>query len=152
MGKSARLPTVVVALVLAACGGSQPTTAPSPVTTASSPVPPPAGPFPPLTGPARTFVFDHGLGYTVSDYTKRSHFELFDDGAFMLRFTGGTGGYLGGYKEADGVITFGWEGSGVIGPWGATGTLRDGLLSVHYNAVMQLTDFEDAAYVQLPAP
>jgi hypothetical protein len=35
-----------------------------------------------------------------------------------------------------------------MGPWGAIGTLQDGTLTVRYNLVMELSDFEDAAYVR----
>jgi hypothetical protein len=48
------------------------------------------------------------------------------------------------------VITFEWEGWSVAGPWGATGTITDGVLTVKYNLIMQLSDFEDAAYRLTP--
>jgi hypothetical protein len=52
---------------------------------------------------------------------------------------------------ANGVITFEWEGWSVAGPWGATATISDDSLSVEYNLIMQLTDFEDAVYVLVPS-
>lgn len=75
---------------------------------------------------------------------KQSRFVLYDDGAFVLQYP--TGEYRGGYTETNGAITFGWEGWSVAGPWGATGRIEDGLLTVNYNLIMQLTDFEDAIY------
>jgi len=62
----------------------------------------------------------------------------------------GEGGYRGGYEDTNGVIMFEWEGWSVAGPWGATGTLKADSLTVQYNHIMQLTDFEDAVYVRLP--
>lgn len=56
--------------------------------------------------------------------------------------------YRGGYTESNGVITFEWEGSSVAGTWSATGTVKDGSLTVQYNLAMQLSDFEDALYLQ----
>ena len=52
--------------------------------------------------------------------------------------------------EANGVITFAWEGWSVAGSWGATGTIRGDRLTVQYNLIMQLTDFEDAVYARMP--
>jgi hypothetical protein len=60
----------------------------------------------------------------------------------------GGGGYRGGYEDANGVITFVWEGWSAAGPWGAAGTLKGDSLTVQYNQVMQLTDFKDAVYVR----
>ncbi len=64
-----------------------------------------------MSGPSRTFFFDRELSYPVSDYTKKSQFVLYDNGAFVLQYPSlGEGGYRGGYKDANGVITFEWEG------------------------------------------
>jgi hypothetical protein len=101
-----------------------------------------------LSGPSRTFIFDRELSYRVSDYTRTSRFVLYDNGAFVLQYPSlGEGGYRGRYTDANGVITFEWEGWSVAGPWGATGTLKGDSLTVQYNLIMQLTDFEDAVYV-----
>jgi hypothetical protein len=145
----------VVALVVlsAACETSVPT---SPTGTnqpqaLTSPTGPPATNFPPLSGPSRTFVFDRELLYPVQDYTKKSRLVLYDNGAFVLRFPSvGEGGYRGGYSEDNGVITFGWEGWNVGGPWGATGALNGHSLTVQYNEIMHFTDFEDAVYALAP--
>ena len=154
MNTAVRRRALVVLLMLsAACNNSGPT---SPTVTSrtsplqASPAPtPPASNFPPLSGPSRTFVFDRELSYRVSEYTRHSRFVLYDNGAFVLRFPSvGEGGYLGGYRVAgDGTVTFEWEGWSTAGPWSATGTLKGDSLTVQYNLVMQLTDFEDGAYV-----
>ena len=139
--------------VAIACGETAPTT-PTPTVTSPpqvAPGQPPPRNFPPLSGPSRTFVFDHELAY-VSDYTKHSRFVLYDTGGFVLQYTSLVGdGYRGGYTEANGVITFDWEGWSVAGPWAATGTLKDDILTVRYNDIMQWTDFEDAVYVLTPS-
>jgi hypothetical protein len=96
-------------------------------------------------------VFDRELSYPVSDYTKKSRFVLYDNGAFVLQYPSlGEGGYPGGYREANGVIAFGWEGWSGAGPWGATGTLESDSLVVQHNFIMQMTDFEDAVYALKP--
>ena len=97
-----------------------------------------------------TFTFDHVAGRNAADYTQHSRFLLYDNGAFVLEYLSLGGQYRGGYTESNGVITFEWEGWSVAGPWGATGTLRDGLLDVKYNEVMYWTDFEDAVYRLTP--
>jgi hypothetical protein len=149
MNTSVRRGAFVVVLVLsAACGKSGPT-APSrgtPPAAVSQPAPaPPASDFPAAVGPSRTFVFDHELDRAVSDYTKTSRFVLYDNGAFVLQFPG-IGEYRGRCAAVDGVISFEWQGWTDAGPSGATGTLTDDSLVVHYNLIMELSDFEDAAY------
>jgi hypothetical protein len=84
--------------------------------------------------------------YPVRDYTKNSRFVLYDNGAFALQYVSVGGEYRGGYTEANGGITFEWEGWSAAGAWGATGTVNGGSLTVRYNDIMQLTDFEDAVY------
>jgi hypothetical protein len=141
--------TLVGVMVLAiACGRSSPT-APSassqrPVVP-STPAPSPSN-FPPLSGLSRTFGFNHELTYRLTDYTKQSRFVLYDNGAFVLQYVSLGIEYRGGYTESNGVITFQWEGWSSAGAWGASGTLKDGSLTVQYNLIMQLSDFEDAVY------
>jgi hypothetical protein len=133
-------------LLSMACGGSTaPTASRQRPAVASSPAPAPAN-FPALSGPSRTFTFDHNLTTHPRDYTQMSRFVLYDNGAFALQYVSLGGEYHGGYTESNGVITFEWEGWSIAGPWGATGTLNDGSLSVRYNEIMQLSDFEDAVY------
>ena len=146
-----RVTALVFVVALSACGGSMPTSpsATSQPPSVSAPTAPPARTFPPLSGPSRTFVFQHELAYPVRAYTKGSLFVLYENGAFVLRYPG-IGEYRGGYTEANGTFTFEWEGWSSAGPWGATGTLKEGVLTVQYNFIMQMSDFEDAAYVLTP--
>lgn len=153
MNTVVRRGAVVVLLMLSvACGSSAPT---SPTGTSQAPAVPSATPqpptnFPPLAGPSRTFIFDRDLSYPVSNYTRQSRFVLYDNGAFVLQFLGLVADYRGRYTDANGVMTFEWEGWSVAGPWGATGTVRGNALTVQYNLVMQLSDFEDAVYTMMP--
>ena len=121
MNSAVRRGAVVVLLVVsAACGSSEPT---APTGTGQAPAlpsapPPPTTTFPPLSGPSRTFIFEHELSYRVSDYTRRSRFVVYDNGAFVLQYVG-LGEYRGGYTDANGIVTFEWEGWSTAGPWGA---------------------------------
>jgi hypothetical protein len=144
-----RLAVVSVLLVVAtSCGGNDHPTAPS-VTNpprAQAPAAPIATPgFPPVVKPARVFAFDHQLTYAVMDYTKGSRFVLYDDGTFALQYTRGFE-YLGTYTTVNGVVTFAWQGTSTAGPWAANGSLQGDALSVTYNLIMSLSDFEDAVY------
>ena len=149
----ARGAVVVLLVLFAACGSSGPTSPtgtspPSALPPPTPPTPPPATVFPPLSGPSRTFLFDRELSYRVSDYTKKSRFVLYDNGAFVLQYPSlGERGYRGVHRDANGVITFEWEDWSAAGPWGAAGTVKGDSLTVQYNLIMQLTDFEDAVYV-----
>ena len=143
----------VLLMLFTACGSSGPTspTGTNQLPALPSPTPRPATNFPPLSGPSRIFVFERALAFPVSEYTKKSRFVLYDNGAFVLQYpTLGEGGYRGRYEEAHNGITFDWEGRNTAGPWGATGTLEDGKLIVQYNQIMQWSDFEDAVYALTP--
>jgi hypothetical protein len=147
-----RIAPVAIVIVLAvACGGTTPTQPTGQSQSASSTQAVPAVTFPPLVGPSRTFAFDRQLSHAVSDSTRQSRFHLYDNGAFELRYPGGS--YRGGYAEVDGVVSFSWEGWSAAGAWEAEGTVRGEFLEVRYNVIMRLTDFEDAVYrLQPPQP
>jgi ABC-type transport system substrate-binding protein len=153
MNTAVRRGAVIVVLVLsAACGSPGPAspTGSSQPPALRSPAPSPPTNFAPLSGPSRTFVFDRGLVYAVRGYTGTSRFVLYDNGAFVLQYVGLGAEYRGGYTQANGVITFQWEGWSTAGAWGATGTITGTSLTVQYNLIMQMTDFEDAVYVLKP--
>ena len=153
MNTTVRRGAAVFLVVLStACGSSGPTTPtaiPQPLPV-PAPTAPPTRTFPPLSGPSRTFVFDHELAYAVRDYTRKSRIVLYDNGAFVLRYDG-IGDYRGGFTESNGVMTFDWEGWSVAGSWGASGTLEKTSLTIRFNFIMQMTDFEDAVYVLMPS-
>jgi hypothetical protein len=92
-------------------------------------------------------MFDRELSHPVRDYTKESRFVLYDNGAFVLQYMNLGIQYRGGYTQATDAITFEWEDWSAAGPWSARAILRDGSLTVRYNLIMQLDDFEDAVYV-----
>ena len=77
-----------------------------------------------------------------------SRYVLYRDGTFVLEYPNGQ--YRGTYTETAGRITFEWEGWSVAGAWGASGVLTDDSLSVSYNMIMILSDFEDALYKRVP--
>jgi hypothetical protein len=134
-----------------ACGSFEPAT-PTAVTNPPVTQPPTTQPpsrFPPATGPAQTFVFDREAWYRVNAYTKSSRYVLYDNGAFALQYPSlGTAEYRGGYTVADSVLKFEWEGWSTAGPWEATGTMRGDTLTVRYNLIMTLIDFDDAVYLR----
>ena len=140
--------------VAAACGGAElsvPTSPSSTVAASSppSPLPPiPFSPFPPIARPARVYAFAEPLSYQVRDWTLDSRFVLYDDHTFALQYTRSRGSfeYRGRYAESDGSINFDWDGWSTAGPWGATATITTDLLTVRYNLIMQMSDFEDAVY------
>ena len=141
---------MVIALLMLAtgCGSTGPV---SPTETAQPAALPPQTPpprsFPPLSGLSRTFLFRGELSYRVHDTTKQSRFVLYDNGAFVLvpkPWRGRVSRKV--HIEANGVISFEWEGWSTAGPWGAIGTLKGDSMTVQCNLIMQMTDFEDAEY------
>ncbi|HUQ20831.1 MAG TPA: hypothetical protein VM099_14535 [Gemmatimonadaceae bacterium] len=141
----------ILLLIGTACGSSDPTSPPitsnpPSVSFPAPPAPPPAPTnFPPPSGPARVFVYDHAF-WAPQAYTTQSRFVLYDNHAFALEYAPPIGEYRGAYTETNGVIVFDWEGWSIAGPWGATGTLNGDTLTVKYNIIMSLSDFEDAVY------
>ena len=143
---------LVVLAAVTACSGVGSPVAPvapnNPVAPAPSPPAPPI--VPGVAPPAGTYVF-MDTGGNVASWTRRSRFVLGDDGRFALQYEG-IGEYRGTYKHsgATDTFTFEWEGWSTAGPWGATGTVRDDVLTVSFNIVMQLSDFENASYKRAP--
>lgn len=134
----------VLFLISTACSEKLPA---GPSSSNSVPSPIPSG-FHGVVKPARVFVFDRELSYPVRNFTVGSRFVLYDDGSFALQYSNAasTGEYRGRYKEVDGNITFEWEGWSIAGPWGASGSVTANSLTVRYNFIMQMSDFEDAVY------
>jgi hypothetical protein len=145
-----RLSAAVVALALPAlgCHGSSPIpTAPSapPAEVTQAPAPPSG--VPPVSTSGRTFTYSGPASYPVRPYTQQSSYVLGSDGQFALAYSHAGGfQYLGRFTESGNQVTFYWEGSAAAGPWGAIGTLDEGTLTIRYNLVMQMSDFEDAVY------
>ena len=107
----------------------------------------------------QVFYFFHSSTYPIScnnTYcTVRSRYILHNDGSFLLQYNYDGANefnrgiqYKGGYTQTNNSVSFGWEGWSTAGPWGATGTLRGDTLTVGYNTVMMLSDFEDAVYLR----
>ena len=152
MNATVRHGAVVVLLVLvAACGNSRPTSptgASPPSERPPQPAPPPQIDFPPLSGPSRTFIFDRELSYPVRDFTRKSRFVLYDNGAFELQYPPsqyGPGLYRGAYQNVDGVIMFLFEfqGRSVDTPWNVRRLPSKGdSFTVQYRESMHHADFE----------
>jgi hypothetical protein len=154
MNATVRRGAVVVLVLSAACGDSVPTSptgtspspsgAPLPGLTPLPSVTPPTS-FPPLTGPSRTFIFERADS-RVAEYTEKSRFVLYENGAFALQLGGQ---YRGSFTtQENGLLYFKFESN--LGSWAATGKLEGDSLEVRYNTMMQMDDFEDAFYARMP--
>ena len=130
--------TITVALLVISAACSNPAAVTTPIT---EPVP---STWPAASGPSRTFSFAGPAGYQVSDYTVRSNFVLYDTGAFVLNYPSGS--YRGRYIGSNEAVAFEWQGGSAGGPWAATGVFNGDLLTIRFNIIMSLSDFEDAVY------
>jgi len=101
--------------------------------------------FPTLDRPGRVYTYTGSPFPTVADGTRCSRFLLYDDGRFDLQF-GTTFSYRGTYRVSNNVVDFRWDGWSAAGAWGSDATLDGDTLTVRYNVIMQMTDFEDAVY------
>ena len=143
--------TLLAISLIAACSGPSTPLTPTVVNPAVNTPPAPVAPnFPPVDRPARIYNFAGSVSPTGSGsgnltwYTVASRFVLFDDKTFVLQYPHVE--YRGTYTQQGSALVFGWEGWSSAGPWGATGTIVEDSLTVHYNTVMMLSDFEDARY------
>lgn len=154
MKVAVRCGTLLALLVLAsACADSvTPTTPAPPPETTSSPPPPTPGPdFPAVSRPARIYLFASKLSYPVHEWTSGSRYVLYDDGTFALQSLRSQGfEYRGTYTESNALIMFHWQDNqNVPAPWRpATGTVTDDHLTVRYDVIMNMDDFEDAVYIR----
>lgn len=127
-------------------------------TAVNRPVTPPA-PWTPSfpTVPSGAVVYDR---VSSSSLTGRQRFVLFANGAFSLQFVRENGAvpsassfeYAGRFSRADSVVKFEFAASNTAGAWTATAVVHGDSLSVEFNVVMQLADFEDGLYVHAPQP
>ena len=156
MNAAVRCGTVLILVLATACTNSILPTAPTstnPSPTSTNPTPTTDSPrsFPSISRPGRIYVAVNSPLYPMHGSPLASRYVLYDDGTFALQYSSARYPffeYRGTYKEANSLVTFEWEGWSVAGPWGATGSLSDDSLSVRYNIIMQLSDFEDGVYLR----
>lgn len=132
------------AVLASGCGSSRPSVPTAPASVQTTPAPAPQ--------PPRTVVASYGAPvtasqYPLSGYTIASRLTFYESGRFSLEMSNGP--YEGTYKQSGNDIAFEWDGWSAAGAWGATGTVAGDKLTLHYNTIMQLTDFEDATYTRI---
>jgi hypothetical protein len=142
--RRAGLLAFLVVISVSCSDATLPTGPPPTATGAVAPSPPAPGPGPTDSSGARVFGFVSSPYPAVQGYTAGSRYVLYRDGAFVLQYPHVE--YRGRYTETEGRINFEWDGWSVAGPWGATGVLSGDSLSVSYNIIMVMSDFEDALY------
>ena len=135
-----------------ACADAVSPAGPTPRPPQIPPAPVQPADFPALLKPGRIFGSPTPLSFPLQPYTVGSRFVLYDDGTFALQYYAGSLEYRGEYAEHNHSITFEWEGWSTAGPWGAVGSLGDRTLTVRFNLVMQMSDFEDAIYTRQEIP
>ena len=93
----------------------------------------------------------YAASYAYQGGSLVSRYVLYQDGTFALQFVSGTSGffeYPGTYTREGTVVTFAWQGWSTAGPWGSSATLDGDSLTVTYNIIMLMTDFENGRYVK----
>jgi hypothetical protein len=103
-------------------------------------------PFPLLTGPATTYSFSASLDYKVRRFTEGSSFVLYENGSFYLWYDPTGKPYGGSYERDGGRISFYFDWHRRSATPDAFGVLKDDLLEVRYDEIMQHADFENAVY------
>jgi hypothetical protein len=137
-----------VLLVGLSCGTADRPTSPTPIPPAVTVQPqPPVQPLPTVPVPAGSTRYDFSgpLTYSVRSYTTTSAYVLNPAGSFALHYPSlsATPAYVGTYQQDGDRIRFRFSGDG---RWDAEGTLNGDSLTVRYNIIMEMSDFENATY------
>ena len=136
-------------LILVASGACSSGLRPTEPTAGHSPSPPPVAAAcefsTTLSRPGTVYAFTGFSVVTTGSATSCSRYVLYDDGAFELQY-GTAGVYAGRYSVLGDDVRFDFEAASQAGAWIAFGRFDGFALTVHYNEVMVLSDFEDAAY------
>lgn len=112
--------------------------------------PGPATPPPPAfpTAASTAQVYDR---VTPSVFDGSSRYVFYADSTFSLQYVTPRFGffeYKGRYARSGSAVSFDWDGWSSAGPWGADGVISGDSLTVKYNVIMSLSDFEDGVYVR----
>lgn len=105
---------------------------------------------------AKGQVYDRVDPYSgVTSYhgSLTGRYDIVEDGTFRLQFLSARHGffeYLGTYSLAGTRINLNFDDSNTAGAWRATGTFDGDCLTVEYNIVMFLADFEAGEYCRSP--
>jgi hypothetical protein len=105
--------------------------------------------FPPVPENAEAYLREH-----PDSFGFRARYVLYSDGRFELQYPSHQPSgsqifvYRGRYSRAWATLTFDFDASSVAGPWQATGILVGRRLTIQYNPIMSLSDFEDGVYVR----
>lgn len=156
MTNAVRCALSAVVVCASACSDPALPTAPTPpaASAATATPQPPGNPppaFPDVTKAARVYLAADWPASTYHGGSLASRYVLYDDGTFTLQYASANYTffeYRGTYIEADGVITFHWEGWSAAGSWGARGSITPERLVVHYNEIMTMSDFVDGVYLR----
>ena len=104
--------------------------------------------FPPVARPARVYLaerFSPPSSYHGSELASR--FVFYEDGTFALQYSSVNYPffeYLGTYKDEGDDVALAFQANG--GQWRAAAVVTDAALSVRFNTMMTLDDFEDGSY------
>jgi hypothetical protein len=103
--------------------------------------------FPTPSSPAA--IYDRTSPVSVPGKTR---YVIYENGTFSLQYVSPVWGffeYPGKYSRTDSAITFQFDASGgTFGPWLADGIVAGDSLTVKYNYIMVLDDFEDGVYIR----
>lgn len=153
MAHLTRRPSLLLALgttFLLACAGAPTDPIVQQDPTLATPPPSSTDVMPPAVG--ELFVRTGGHEEETERYhggSLEERYDVADDGTFRLQFLSARYGffeYLGSHTRAGAVLDLAFDDSNTAGEWRASGTLDGDCLTVEYNLVMFLADFEDGVY------
>jgi hypothetical protein len=133
-------------VALAGCKDS-----PLPLEPSVAPRSEPSGPKTPSDFPPPSRPADIYNRTSPASIPGNSRYVLYEDGTFSLQYVRPDWGffaYSGRYSRTDSSITFQFDDGNSAGPWLADGTVAGNSLTVEYNLVMGLADFEDGVFIR----
>ena len=145
MGAVVRCGSIIgLLLVGLACSLADRPTAPTAMPPAVTAQPPAPLPQPPGS---QRYDFSAPLNYAVATYTTTSSYVLGPGRNFALQYPLLGGQYVGTFEQDGNRINFRFAADG---RWDAAGTLDGDSMTVEYNVIMQMSDFDNAIYKRAP--
>jgi hypothetical protein len=154
MTSACRLGVLALALAAVSCGENmQLPTPPTVVTVPTSPPPAPPAPNPTPFPGAGVYVFSPSPGVPIVPSTLTSRYVLNSDGTFALQYQSSSPfqssfEFRGRFREAEGRLIFDFDWNGQQS--GATAVFSGDSMTVTYNEMMSMSDFENGVFIRTP--
>ena len=141
---------LIILLLAAACDDATPVEIDPVAEPVRLPEPVPPAP-PPMNKPGRIYEAVDSPYYAIHGSPLGSRYVLYDDGTFSLQYSSAQYPffqYTGSYVVRDSTVAFTFNSWSTAGEWGASARITEDSLTVEYNLIMVLSDFEGGLFLR----